>query len=45
MARQADSNLTEAVVQVLCENERLHMAEAMRIMLNEVMRIERAQVI
>ena len=43
MAHQADSSVIETVVQLLCENGLSHMAEAMRLMLNEAMRIERSQ--
>lgn len=43
MAHQADSNVIEIVVQLLCENGLSHMADAMRLMLNEAMRIERSQ--
>lgn len=45
MAHQADSNVTEVVVQLLNENGLSHMAEAIRLLLNEAMRIERAQVL
>ena len=45
MAHQADSSVVETVIQLLCENGLSHMAEAMRIMLNESMRIERSQVL
>ncbi len=43
MAHQADDNVIETVVQLLCENGLSHMADAMRVMLNEAMRIERSQ--
>lgn len=43
MTHQADCNVVETVVQLLCENGLSHMAEAMRLMLNEAMRIERSQ--
>lgn len=43
MAHQADNNVIETVVQLLCESGLSHMAEAMRLMLNEAMRIERSQ--
>lgn len=43
MAHQADSSVIEAVVQLLCENGLSHMADAMRLMLNEAMGIERSQ--
>jgi putative transposase len=45
MAHQADSSVIETVVQLLCENGLSHMADAMRLMLNEAMRIERSQVL
>jgi putative transposase len=45
MAHQADNNVIEIVVQLLSENGLSHMADAMRLMLNEAMRIERAQVL
>ena len=43
MAHQADDSVIETVVQLLCENGLSHMADAMRLMLNEAMRIERSQ--
>ncbi|HEV2324041.1 MAG TPA: IS256 family transposase [Terracidiphilus sp.] len=43
MAHQPDSNVIETVVQLLCESGLSHMAEAVRIMLNEAMKIERSQ--
>ncbi len=43
MAHQADNSVIETVVQLLCENGLTHMADAMRLMLNEAMRIERSQ--
>jgi putative transposase len=43
MAHQADNNVIEIVVPLLCENGLSHMADAMRLMLNEAMRIERSQ--
>lgn len=43
MAHQADCSVIESVVQLLCENGLSHMADAMRLMLNEAMRIERSQ--
>jgi hypothetical protein len=43
MAHQADSKVIETVVQLLCENGLPHMADAMQLMLNEAMRIERSQ--
>jgi putative transposase len=45
MAAQADSSVIETVVQLLCENGLSHMADAMRLMLNEAMRIERSEVL
>jgi putative transposase len=45
MAHQADHNVIETVVQLLCENGLPHMADAMRLLLNEAMRIERSQVL
>lgn len=45
MAHQPDSNVIETVVQLLCESGLSQMAEAVRIMLNEAMRIERSQVL
>ena len=45
MAHQPDSNVIETVVQLLCESGLSQMSEAVRIMLNEAMRIERSQVI
>jgi putative transposase len=45
MAHQPDSNVIETVVQLLCESGLSQMAEAVRIMLNEAMKIERSQVI
>src|SRR5688572_27773727 len=45
MAHQADSSVSEAVVQLLNENGLSHMAEAIRLLLNEAMRIERSQVL
>jgi putative transposase len=43
VAHQPDSNVVETVVQLLCESGLSQMAEAVRIMLNEAMRIERSQ--
>jgi transposase-like protein len=43
MAHQADSNVVEAVVQLLCENGLAQMGEVVRILLNEAMRVERSQ--
>ena len=45
MAHQPDSNVVETVVQLLCESGLSQMAEAVRIMLNEAMKIERSQAI
>ena len=45
MTHQADSSVIETVVQLLCENGLSHLADAMRLMLNEAMRIERSQVL
>jgi transposase-like protein len=45
MAHLADSSVIETVVQLLCENGLSHMADAMRLMLNEAMRLERSQVL
>jgi len=45
VAHQPDSTVVETVVQLLCESGLSQMAEAVRIMLNEAMRIERSQVI
>jgi putative transposase len=45
MAHQADSSVIETVVQLLSESGLSHMAEAMCLMLNEAMRIERSQVL
>jgi putative transposase len=43
MTHQPDSTVVEAVVQLLCENGLESMAEAVRILLNEAMKAERAQ--
>jgi putative transposase len=43
VAHQPDSNVVETVVQLLCESGLSQMAEAVRIMLNEAMRIERCR--
>lgn len=43
MAHQPDSSVVEAVVQLLCENGLDGMAEAIRILLNESMKVERSQ--
>ena len=45
MAHQPDSNVVETVVQLLCESGLSQMAEVVRIMLNEAMKIERSQAI
>ncbi len=45
MVHQADNSVIEIVVQLLSENGLSHMADAMRLLLNEAMRIERAQVL
>ena len=45
MAHQPESNVVDTVVQLLCESGLSQMAEAVRIMLNEAMRLERSQVI
>jgi putative transposase len=45
VAHQPDSNVIETVVQLLCESGLSQMAEAVRIMLNEAMKIERSQVL
>ena len=45
MAHQSESNVVETVVQLLCESGLSQMAEAVRIMLNEAMRIERSRAI
>jgi len=45
MAHQSESNVVDTVVQLLCESGLSQMAEAVRIMLNEAMRLERIQVI
>lgn len=43
MTYQADNTVIETVVQLLCESGLSHMADAMRLLLNEAMRIERSQ--
>lgn len=43
MTHQADDNVIETVIQLLCENGLSHMADAVQLMLNEAMRIERSQ--
>lgn len=45
MAHQPDSNVIDAVVQLLTQNGLPHMAEAVRLLLNEAMRLERSQVL
>ena len=45
MAHQPESNVVDTVVQLLCESGLSQMAEAVRIMLNEAMRLERCQAI
>lgn len=45
MAHQPDSTVVDTVVQPLCESGLSQVAEVVRIMLNEAMRIERSQVI
>jgi len=45
VTHQPDSNVIETVVQLLCESGLSQMAEAIRIMLNEAMKIERSQVL
>lgn len=45
MAHQTDCNVVDTVVQLLSESGLSQMAEAMRIMLNEAMRIERSRAI
>ena len=45
MAHQPESNVVDTVVQLLCESGLSQMAEAVRIMLNEAMRIERSRAI
>ncbi len=43
MTHQPESNVVDTVVQLLCESGLSHMAEAIRILLNEAMRIERSR--
>ena len=43
MTHQADDSVIENVVQLLGENGLSHLADAMRLMLNEAMRLERSQ--
>jgi len=45
VAHQPESNVVDTVVQLLCESGLSQMAEAVRIMLNEAMRIERSRAI
>jgi putative transposase len=45
VAHQPDNNVIETVVQLLCESGMDRVAEAVRLMLNEAMRIERSQVL
>jgi len=45
VAHQPESNVVDTVVQLLCESGLSQMAEAVRIMLNEAMRLERCQAI
>ena len=45
MVHQADNSVIEMVVQLLSENGLSHRADARRLLLNEAMRIERAQVL
>jgi putative transposase len=45
VAHQPDHNVIETVVQLLCESGLERVAEAVRLMLNEAMRIERSQVL
>jgi putative transposase len=45
VAHQPDNNVTETVVQLLCESGMDRMAEVIRMMLNEAMRLERSQVL
>ncbi len=45
VAHQPESNVVDTVVQLLCESGITQMAEAVRIMLNEAMRIERSRAI
>jgi putative transposase len=45
MAHQPDSTVVEAVLQLLCENGFDGLSEAVRILLNEAMRTERAHVL
>lgn len=45
MTHQVESNVVDTVMQLLCESGLSHMAEAVRIMLNEAMKIERCRAI
>jgi putative transposase len=45
VTHQPESNVVDTVVQLLCESGLSQMAEAVRIMLNEAMRLERSRVI
>jgi transposase-like protein len=45
VAHQPEFNVVDTVVQLLCESGLSQMAEAVRIMLNEAMRIERSRAI
>lgn len=45
MAHQAESTVVDTVVQLLCESGLSHMADAVRILLNEAMKIERSRAI
>jgi putative transposase len=45
VAHQPDHNVIETVVQLLCESGMDRMAEVVRMMLNEAMRLERSQVL
>ena len=45
MAHQPDHTVIETVVQLLCESGLDRRAEAVRLMLNEAMRLERSQVL
>jgi putative transposase len=45
VAHQPDHNVIETVVQLLCESGMERMAEVVRMMLNEAMRLERSQVL
>jgi putative transposase len=45
MTQQADNNVTEIMVQLLSESGLSYMADVIRLLLNEAMRIERSQVL